>query len=739
MKTPDFLETVRRQRAAKNAVGTRGVMPEPVDLTGCGDFDLGTWRVEVSASRIVRGPRVLEVDDTVLKAVVLIARAGNDGIRRETLCLHLFGPVRPENHPAKLRRVTSFLRRALGDDGSVRLVNTPGDGYAFETGPAVEGRTPIEAYDRDAPMRIDPPHVAAYLKRGRRRGLALGLAAGVVVALAMVLVLLVERREGVLYGHVVRTASLPHDPGRQLSPSFAPDGSRIVYVWQKPDGSRALYVRAVKGGDPQALTHGEGNDDHPVWAPKGNWVAFTRRSPEGCAVMVVPAGGGDPRRLIDCDFRAAGPMAWVRDGSALLVAHRSGWDAPGQVLLVAVADGKAAAVTHPAAGMPGDKLPALAGNGRRVAFVRTRALGAEDLQVLDFDSGKPVRMTFDLAPIDGAAWEQGGHSIVLSSARRGQDGLWRVRMDGLPAEHLVTSSDPLRHPAMTDDGRSLAYEHWHVTTRFTRFGASATDDGAPFRRGVARERSLSLSADGHAAAYASNLGDRDAVYLTRLPDGIPRPVSHGSYDSIESVRLAADGRRVAFTGVTHGHLDVYLIDLSAGTPEIRIAGDGESRAPSFSRDGKTLYFASTRAGKRWQLFRAANPATGSAEQLTTDGGLAAAESADGQWLYYVRPDRKGLWQRSVGPGGDDQFLAGDLSPLDWQNVAVGRDAVWFISRPAGDPVLARYVFAKGRVELGAVIPGLLTDSGLGLLPADQGVVVAEEADADVGIEVATLK
>jgi|GEM_PF-851811 len=736
VKKPTYLDLVRQKRAAQNENWSRGPLPEPIDLRTCPDFDLGTWRVEVQAARVVRGPRVLELDEHALRAVVLIAQAGSTGIRRDILCLHLYGPVRPENHPTKLRRITSFLRRALGDDGSVRLVNTANDGYAFETGAPVEGRMALDAYDHESPMRVETLRVSAYLKRGRRRGLALGLAAGMVIALALVLILLVERREGVLYGRVVKTIVVAQEAGRQLSPGFSPDGTQIVYAWLKPDGTQKLYIRPTGGGAAHALTEGAGRDDNPVWAPKGETIAFTRRTSDGCAVMTVSSAGGTPQRLADCDFRSAGQMAWVRDGGALLVTHRGAWESPGQIILLG--EGKSGGVTNPSTGMPGDSQPALATNGRRLAFVRTRAAGAEDLQILDLDSSKPVRMTYDLSPISGTAWEQGGHSIVIASARRGQDSLWRIRMDGAPAERLVPSVDPQRRPVMTDNGRSLAFEHWHVTTRFTRYGAAADSEGAAYRRGVALERSLTLASDGHLAAYISNIGDHDAVYVATAPDGIPHPVSRGRYEQIETARLSPDGRHIAFTAVTQGHLDLYLIDLTAATGETKLEGDGESRAPTWSHDSRTLYFASTRAGKRWQLFRQVIGTT-VAEQITADGGLAAQESTDGQWLYFVRPDRRGLWQRSTAPGGDDRFLAGELSPIDWRNFVVSQEAVWFVARPAGDPVIERFVFAQGRVEPGPLVPELMTESGLTLLPSGREVVISELADAQVNIDVSTLE
>ena len=737
-KPTGFLDIVRQKRAAQNINWSRGPLPPPIELSGYADFSLGTWQVEVKGACLRREHRAFELDEQVLKAIILIHQAGSEGIRRDTLCLHLYGPVRPENHPAKLRRITSFLRRVLGDDGSVRLLNTPNDGYAFEIGQPIEGRSQVPEPDPDAPMRMETRTVRAYLGRGRRRGLAFGAAIGVVIALALVLILLVERREGVLYGQVIKTVVIAHEPGQQLSPSFSPDGSRIVYSWLKLDGSQKLYIRSIETGEAHALTDGPGRDENPVWAPKGGQIAFTRRGADGCAVMLVAATGGGEHRIGDCEFRSAGQMAWSRDGSAITFAHRNSWESPGQIVLTNLADNKVYGVTQPTVGMPGDSQPALSTTGKRLAFVRTRTAGSEDLQVLEFDSGKPVRMTFDFAPINGTAWEQGGHSIVVSSSRRGEDGLWRIRMDGAPAERLVPSTDPQRRPVVTDDGRGLAYEHWRVTTRFVRYSTDTESPGHDFRRGTALERGLSLSNDGHLGVYVSNLGDQDRLYVANMPDGVPRPITKGAYDYIETPRISPDGKTVAFTAVSKGHLDVYLADISGNGSETRVNGDGESHAPAWSHDGKTLYFSSTRQGKRWQLFRQRIDG-GPAEQLTAEGGLAGQESTDGQWLYFVRPDRKGLWQRSTAPGGDDQFLTGDLSPNDWRNLLVSGDAVWFISRPAGDPTLVRFVFAKGRTEQGPLVLGLLTDSGIALLPDGKDVVLSAVADTQVDIELATLQ
>jgi eukaryotic-like serine/threonine-protein kinase len=81
-------------------------------------------------------------------------------------------------------------------------------------------------------------------------------------------------------------------------------------------------------------------------------------------------------------------------------------------------------------------------------------------------------------------------------------------------------------------------------------------------------------------------------------------------------------------------------------------------APSWSRDGKWIYFASQRSG-RWETWRV--PAGGGeAVRMTRTGGGTAFESSDGQSVYYViheKDDWSGsLWKIPVSGGGESQVL-----------------------------------------------------------------------------------
>ena len=69
----------------------------------------------------------------------------------------------------------------------------------------------------------------------------------------------------------------------------------------------------------------------------------------------------------------------------------------------------------------------------------------------------------------------------------------------------------------------------------------------------------------------------------------------------------------------------------------------EDVVPSWSQDGKWIYFASNRSGA-WQVWRTRSEGGGPDEQVTKLGGFAALETPDGAYLYYAKHRSSGeLW------------------------------------------------------------------------------------------------
>jgi len=85
-------------------------------------------------------------------------------------------------------------------------------------------------------------------------------------------------------------------------PSFSPDGSKIAYRSER--GRGGIYVVPALGGDPRRLVEGGRN---PVFSPDGNWIAYwdnVQTAGRQVAIFVIPSGGGAPRQVA-ADFGMA--------------------------------------------------------------------------------------------------------------------------------------------------------------------------------------------------------------------------------------------------------------------------------------------------------------------------------------------------------------------------------------------------------------------------------------------------
>ena len=87
--------------------------------------------------------------------------------------------------------------------------------------------------------------------------------------------------------------------------------SQIVFVY-----GGYLWSVPREGGEARQLTTG-GHETSPVLSPDGNWLAFSGQYDGNQDVYVMPAGGGEPRRLTWHPDQDA-PVGWTTDGKKIL-------------------------------------------------------------------------------------------------------------------------------------------------------------------------------------------------------------------------------------------------------------------------------------------------------------------------------------------------------------------------------------------------------------------------------------
>ncbi|HEX9109450.1 MAG TPA: hypothetical protein VF832_19550, partial [Longimicrobiales bacterium] len=129
---------------------------------------------------------------------------------------------------------------------------------------------------------------------------------------------------------------------------------------------------------------------------------------------------------------------------------------------------------------------------------------------------------------------------------------------------------------------------------------------------------------------------------------------------VDGLALSPDGARVAYTVTRYdpesfkGKTDIWVVPTAGGDPVQLTSGPGNSSAPAWSPDGRTIAFVSTR-GSAPQVYLM--PASGGEARVLT----SQAEGVSGP-LVWSRDGQKLLFASEVWPEGD--ALATRLKALD---------------------------------------------------------------------------
>jgi Tol biopolymer transport system component len=197
-------------------------------------------------------------------------------------------------------------------------------------------------------------------------------------------------------------------------------------------------------------------------------------------------------------------------------------------------------------------------------------------------------------------------------------------------------------------------------------------------------------------------------------------ISNPDYAS-GSPQWSPDGKKIAFDSSSGNHWQVYVADVAERKPRKLLTNIFPSIRPSWSRDGKWIYFAGDGRG----IYRC--PASGGdATALSKDlHALDPRESFDGKMVYFSVPFEAGAKLKGVaatGPLGTESEVDGSLRVTSWTVTAGG---IYFV--PVDAPTSVRYFeFASKRIR--TIFDGQnLFDSGLSISPDGRWILYSQDA------------
>jgi Tol biopolymer transport system component len=645
-------------------------------------FRVGEFLIEPQLNSISINGEATRVEPKVMQVLVCLTSAAGEVVSKERLIQSVWTNTFVGDDV--LSRAVSELRKVFGDDSKEpRYIQTiPRSGYRLIA--------PVSHNHIEPDTKLQMAQTAIPNTRSWSQQLIWPVFLLLLTSGAAWLYLSQRRSEA---RPAMRVVPLTSFPGREDQAAISPDGNQIAFAWGGEKGDNGdIYVKSINGDRPLRITSDPALDFLPAWSPDGQRICFVRYShDEGTfTVFVVSALGTTPERMLFSLTHMPANLAWSPDGKFIATSDSPPGSKASSIVLFSPESGEKRNLTTPPGNYWADSTPAFSPDSRSVAFVRENTPVTGDIYIVPITGGEPRRVTYDNARhvfesgiVGGLSWTADGTELIFSSTRGGTASLWRVAAVGGEPERLAVGGDSTYSPSVSLQGHRLVYMKVSGGTPVYRVEVASSK-----RQGVAPTRFLSSTREDASPRYSPN-GKRIAFQSDRSgnPEIWMCDSDGQNLSQLTSFRKgvagtpqwAPDSSQIAFDYRATGTSDIYVINVAGGVPRRVTNESSDDSVPSWSRDGRYLYFASNRGGDL-QIWKTAVDG-GQAWQLTKQGGFTAFESADGKYLYYSKVGVPGVWRRPLD-GGPEVLVLNRPGAGEWGQWALADDGIYFINSKA---------------------------------------------------------
>lgn len=422
-------------------------------------------------------------------------------------------------------------------------------------------------------------------------------------------------------------------------PALSPDERMLAFI--RGEGTFLtpgdVYVKMLPSGEPVQLTHNELLGKlSPTFSPDGTRIVYGTTDPWD--IWEVPVLGGEPRLLL----RNASSLTWIEGGNRLLFSEIKNGLHMG-VVTTDEARGRSRDVYLPAGNRSMAHHSYLSPDGRWVLVVQMNEM-AEIVQcrVVPFDGrGLPQVVGPAGASCSTGAWSPDGKWIYLSANPGGRYHIWRLRFPGGEPEQMTSGLTEEEGIAMARDGRSF------LTSVGTQYSTIWIHDAKGDHQ-MSSEGDVfftRLSSDGSKLFYLKRAGQSDApeLWSTELTSGKSDRVVPGygidptfpNYDM--SYDVTQDGNWVAFLKRDEKQIQhIWIASTDHRTSPQQLPSVEDEDSPIFLPNGDLVYRASE-AGKNY-IYTRQRDGSGRKKLLEEPILDLTAVSPDGRWIAVLEKD-----------------------------------------------------------------------------------------------------
>lgn len=464
--------------------------------------------------------------------------------------------------------------------------------------------------------------------------------------------------------------------GVEEIPAISPNGQYMAFQWLQQNENNQIFIKDITNDDAplRQVSVSSNHEMSPVWSPDSQKIAYYRADNDGVIHLFVRELITNQEQHIDENVDFIGYMrgiSWSPDGSKLVYSKRL--NDRSAVFQYQFSDQQITQYTFPQSGER-DRLMVWSPDSTQVAFVRSAELYAKLMLAQQSGSTSDESVLVDNEKmIIGLDWHHKTNQLYFNASR---DADFVVEQYDIATKAVKEfHRDQTIYSIAVDQTRSELYYTRHIAQEHITI--RSIDTGQVERQLVSSSRDLYgqyVPATGEIIFFSNRSGvwelwlkaDKGSTQLTHNqgPFTIPA-ISPTKPEFIVPMKV---------TGAEHFAL--YKGELPSGklTPLIEIEGD--VRKPSYSQDGKSVYFSSNKHGK-WGIYKLVL-ASQTLTMLVEENGKYALESDDGG-IYFTKDNQGGIFYQPVN-SEEEQLITEQLSIRDWGSFFLKDGQLYYLHR-----------------------------------------------------------